>query len=89
MDRFDIGAVRVHRIEEWRGNFAPPEHLLAGCTPEAFAPQPGFSTTTTRSARPEISTSTCPMPTVSSRIHGQPQASSTRTPSEAACASPP
>ncbi len=38
MDRFDIGTVRVHRIEEWRGNFAPPEHLLAGCTPEAFAP---------------------------------------------------
>jgi glyoxylase-like metal-dependent hydrolase (beta-lactamase superfamily II) len=38
VDRFDIGAVRVHRIEEWRGNFAPPEHLLAGCTPEAFAP---------------------------------------------------
>lgn len=38
MDRFDIGAVRVHRVEEWRGNFAPPEGLLAGCTPEAFAP---------------------------------------------------
>lgn len=38
MDSFRIGAVRVHRIEEWRGNFAAPEALLAGCTPEAFAP---------------------------------------------------
>jgi glyoxylase-like metal-dependent hydrolase (beta-lactamase superfamily II) len=37
MDSFRIGAWQVHRIEEWRGNFAAPEALLAGCTPEAFA----------------------------------------------------
>jgi glyoxylase-like metal-dependent hydrolase (beta-lactamase superfamily II) len=36
MDSFDIGRFRVHRIEEWQGRFAPPEHLLHGFEPEAY-----------------------------------------------------
>jgi glyoxylase-like metal-dependent hydrolase (beta-lactamase superfamily II) len=38
MDRFELGSATIHRIEEWRGNFAAPQDLLEGCTPQAFAP---------------------------------------------------
>ncbi len=30
MDRFTIGDIRVHRIEEWRGAFSPPGELFQG-----------------------------------------------------------
>ena len=46
---------------------------LFACTE---SPQPGFTTTTVVSALPAISTSTWPTPTVSTKIHGQPTASS-------------
>lgn len=38
MDNFDLGTVRVHRIEEWRGTFSPPSHLFAGFTSEGWEP---------------------------------------------------
>ena len=30
MDRFTLGKIRVHRIEEWRGTFSPPRELFQG-----------------------------------------------------------
>ena len=48
---------------------------MFACTP---SPQPGLTTTTVVSAAPAISSSTWPTPTVSTRIHGVPLASSTR-----------
>jgi len=30
MDRFTLGKIRVHRIEEWRGTFSPPGELFQG-----------------------------------------------------------
>ena len=59
---------------------------FAACT---ASPHPGFTTTTVVSAWPAISTSTCPTPTVSMRIHGVPTASSTRAACGVATASPP
>jgi glyoxylase-like metal-dependent hydrolase (beta-lactamase superfamily II) len=38
MDRFNIGDVRVHRIEEWRGTFSSPGELFSGFTPEGWDP---------------------------------------------------
>lgn len=38
MDRFNLGTVKVHRIEEWRGTFSPPAELFAGFTPEGWDP---------------------------------------------------
>lgn len=38
MDRFDLGAVKVHRIEEWRGTFSPPAELFAGFQQELWDP---------------------------------------------------
>lgn len=38
MDRFRIGNVTVHRIEEWQGTFAPPSYLFQGYTPEGWEP---------------------------------------------------
>jgi glyoxylase-like metal-dependent hydrolase (beta-lactamase superfamily II) len=38
MDCFDLGSVKVHRIEEWRGTFAPPADLFAGFTSEGWEP---------------------------------------------------
>lgn len=38
MDRFDLGAVKVHRIEEWRGTFSPPAELFSGFSQELWEP---------------------------------------------------
>lgn len=38
MDQFRIGGIRVSRIEEWQGAFAPPADLFAGYTPEGWTP---------------------------------------------------
>jgi glyoxylase-like metal-dependent hydrolase (beta-lactamase superfamily II) len=38
MDRFDLGTVMVHRIEEWRGTFSPPADLFSGFTAEGWEP---------------------------------------------------
>ena len=38
MDRFRIGHVTVHRIEEWQGTFAPPSYLFQGYTPDGWDP---------------------------------------------------
>lgn len=38
MDRFDIGTVKVHRIEEWQGTFSPPADLFAGFTSDGWEP---------------------------------------------------
>jgi len=38
MDRFDLGTVTVHRIEEWRGAFSPPAELFSGYTAEGWEP---------------------------------------------------
>ena len=59
---------------------------LLACT---ASPQPGLTTTTVVSAAPATSTSTWPTPTVSTITHGHPAASSTRTASGVASASPP
>ena len=59
---------------------------LFACT---LSPQPGLTTTTVVSALPAISTSTCPTPTVSTRIHRRPTASSRRTASGVANDRPP
>jgi glyoxylase-like metal-dependent hydrolase (beta-lactamase superfamily II) len=37
-DSFRIGDIRVSRIEEWQGRFAPPAGLFAGYEEAAFAP---------------------------------------------------
>lgn len=47
MDRFNIGRIRVHRIEEWRGTFSPPGGLFTGFFREGWDPHeaeftPGF-----------------------------------------------
>ena len=36
MDGFKVGAVRVRRIEEWQGEFTPPEHLFDRFDATAF-----------------------------------------------------
>ena len=59
---------------------------LFACTE---SPQPGFTTTTVVSALPAISTSTWPTPTVSTRTHKRPMASSRRIASGAARDKPP
>lgn len=38
MDRFDLGTVNVHRIEEWRGTFSPPAELFDGFSPDGWEP---------------------------------------------------
>ncbi len=38
MDRFPIGGIVVHRIEEWRGTFSPPADLFAGFTEDGWSP---------------------------------------------------
>ncbi|ABD26893.1 beta-lactamase-like protein [Novosphingobium aromaticivorans DSM 12444] len=38
MDRFDLGIVKVHRIEEWRGTFSPPAELFDGFSPDGWEP---------------------------------------------------
>lgn len=38
MDRFDIGTVKVHRIEEWQGTFSPPADLFAGFASDGWEP---------------------------------------------------
>ena len=53
------------------------------------SPMPGASRTSVVSARPAISTSDCPTPTVSTRITSHPAASSTRSACGAAPARPP
>ena len=43
-DSFSVGRHRVHRIEEWRGRFSPPEALFTGFEPEVFAREaPGLT----------------------------------------------
>ncbi len=37
MDSFSIGAMRVHRIEEWQGEFLTPELLFAGFDADRYA----------------------------------------------------
>ncbi len=37
MDRFTVGAARVHRIEEWAGPFLTPELLFAGFDADRYA----------------------------------------------------
>ena len=59
---------------------------LFACTE---SPQPGFTTTTVVSALPAISTSTWPTPTVSTKTHKRPIASSNRIASGAANDKPP
>lgn len=36
MDRFAIGKIHVHRIEEWQGTFSPPGDLFNGFTVEGW-----------------------------------------------------
>ena len=36
MDGFSVGAVRVQRIEEWQGEFTPPEYLFDRFDASAF-----------------------------------------------------
>jgi len=38
MNEFHIGSIRVHRIEEWQGTFAPPEHLFRGFDSSGWDP---------------------------------------------------
>jgi glyoxylase-like metal-dependent hydrolase (beta-lactamase superfamily II) len=38
MDRFRIGNIVVHRIEEWQGSFAPPDMLFQGYEARDWAP---------------------------------------------------
>jgi glyoxylase-like metal-dependent hydrolase (beta-lactamase superfamily II) len=38
MNAFRIGAITVHRIEEWQGTFAPPEYLFRGFEPSGWDP---------------------------------------------------
>ena len=59
---------------------------MFACTP---SPQPGVTTTTVVSVAPAMSSSTWPTPTVSTRTHGVPLASSTRIAWGAAAARPP
>ncbi|WP_439814774.1 MBL fold metallo-hydrolase [Zavarzinia sp. CC-PAN008] len=43
MDRFRIGTIDVHRIEEWQGGFAAPAELFQGFTAEGWQPlEQGF-----------------------------------------------
>jgi glyoxylase-like metal-dependent hydrolase (beta-lactamase superfamily II) len=37
MDRFTIGRIQVHRIEEWAGTFSPPADLFSGFSAEHWA----------------------------------------------------
>ena len=37
MESFNIGRLRVHRIEEWQGRFAPPEAMFQGFDEATFA----------------------------------------------------
>lgn len=41
MDSFQVGDARVHRVEEWAGNFLPPSELFVGYTEAEFAPHAG------------------------------------------------
>lgn len=41
MDRFQLGTITVHRIEEWRGGFAPPDHLFTGYEEAGWSPHAG------------------------------------------------
>lgn len=36
MDRFNVGTVRVSRIEEWQGTFSPPDQLFSGYAAEGW-----------------------------------------------------
>lgn len=38
MDSFYIGSIKVTRIEEWQGSFAPPDQLFKGYTEEGWSP---------------------------------------------------
>jgi glyoxylase-like metal-dependent hydrolase (beta-lactamase superfamily II) len=38
MDKFRIGDITVHRIEEWQGTFAPPEFLFRGFQSNGWDP---------------------------------------------------
>ncbi len=37
MDSFSVGSLRVHRVEEWRGEFLTPELLFAGFDADRYA----------------------------------------------------
>jgi glyoxylase-like metal-dependent hydrolase (beta-lactamase superfamily II) len=38
MDKFRIGKITVHRIEEWQGTFSPPEYLFRGFAASGWDP---------------------------------------------------
>jgi len=37
MDKIQLGAAKIHRVEEWRGQFLTPQTLFVGFTPEDYA----------------------------------------------------
>ncbi len=37
MDRIHLGAAKIHRVEEWRGDFMTPQTLFVGFTPDAYS----------------------------------------------------
>lgn len=37
MDKIQLGAAVIHRVEEWRGEFLTPQMLFVGFTPESYA----------------------------------------------------